>query len=94
METYVISEIDCFSGRPIIKIHYAGLDRNKAIEIFRKNFDYLKIPSDIENEIGNDAVEYIFNELDKTGKFVIDDEWIDDYDGYPPYIQLLKKEFK
>ena len=102
MATYVISEIDYWSGNPTIKIRYAGQSRDKAIEEFDKYFkcscwnsDRNMISPEVAEEVGENqsyetVLKYLIRKVDDEGKVVIDSDWDDGEGDYPLYLQYIK----
>lgn len=106
MATYVVSCIDYWACAPVIKIKYAGPDRNKAIKVFEKifmdstwNYDkerWYTYPPDIEETLGpnpefDKVLTYLVRQMDDTGKVEIDSDWDDGEGDYPLYLQFYKE---
>lgn len=105
MATYVISEIDYWGGNPIIKIRYAGQDRDEAIKEFDKYFKlscwntaknkWYMISPEVAEEVGEDqsyetVLKYLIRKVDDEGKVVIDSDWDNGEGDYPLYLQYIK----
>ena len=106
MATYVVSCIDYWASAPVIKIKYAGPERNEAIKVFEHFFkDYTwnpdkerwyMLPPDIEETLGHNpefdkVLTYLVRQMDETGKVEIDSDWDDGEGDYPLYLQFYKE---
>jgi hypothetical protein len=106
MATYVVSCIDYWGGAPLIKIKYAGPERNEAIKVFEPLFrDYtwnpdkerwFMLPPDIKKTLGpnpefDKVLTYLVRQMDETGKVEIDSDWDDGEGDYPLYLQFYKE---